>query len=325
MRKFFTPFYFLYRKLVLVDDTPHRIALGAGIGIFTGVLPGVGPLAALALAFLLRANRAAALMVSLFTNTWFTLITLVASIKIGAFVLGNDWNQIYSEWKFFLKHFQFFKLFESSILKILLPVILGYIILALIGAVVVYLLIRVVFYMQKRKKILLTLLIAVGVISLGTALLPAADDSELYSQARSFFSSGEDDFGYLQLTLLLEEHPESRFAEPVLFGIGEYNFKVNNPGDARKAFEEFLKKYPSSPARPFAYAYLISLARKNSNLAVSQELEKELVSSQQLSLIFRDRKEKRYRSVASKKYRALLYINKAQFYADGALLVEVSY
>ena len=36
-------FHVLYEKLVKIDDTPQRVALGFGVGIFIGNLPGVGP------------------------------------------------------------------------------------------------------------------------------------------------------------------------------------------------------------------------------------------------------------------------------------------
>ena len=39
-------------KLLGINDSPHRIALGIGLGLFLGVLPGTGVIAALAVAFI---------------------------------------------------------------------------------------------------------------------------------------------------------------------------------------------------------------------------------------------------------------------------------
>lgn len=42
----------IYLKLFQINDTPQRIALGVGLGVFTGIIPGAGPIAALFLAML---------------------------------------------------------------------------------------------------------------------------------------------------------------------------------------------------------------------------------------------------------------------------------
>ena len=62
-------------KLFNINDTPHKIALGLGLGVFAGILPGTGPIAAIFLALAFRANRASALLGSLLTNTWLSLVT----------------------------------------------------------------------------------------------------------------------------------------------------------------------------------------------------------------------------------------------------------
>jgi len=69
MNKFRGFFQLLYLKLIKINDTPQKIAFGFGLGVFSGIFPGTGPLAALFLALILRANRASALLGSLLTNT----------------------------------------------------------------------------------------------------------------------------------------------------------------------------------------------------------------------------------------------------------------
>ena len=50
---------FIKYRVLHVDDSPHRIALGVSIGLFAAYLPplGIHILAALILSFLLRANK----------------------------------------------------------------------------------------------------------------------------------------------------------------------------------------------------------------------------------------------------------------------------
>lgn len=132
-------FRWLYLKLFRINDTPQRIALGLGLGVFLGILPGSGPVAALFLAFLLRVNRASALLGSLITNTWLSIVTFVLAVKLGAYLLGLEWQQVYTDCIVFFKLFRFSDLLRITALKVLLPVILGYILVSLLLGFVVYL------------------------------------------------------------------------------------------------------------------------------------------------------------------------------------------
>ena len=132
-------FVFLQQKLFNINDTPKRIALGAGLGVFTGILPGTGPIAALFLAMFFRVNRAAALLGSLLTNTWLSLVTFFLSIEIGSAIFRMKWRDVYNNWILFFKDFRWMRLFELSIFKIILPVIIGYFIVAFCLGFLVYL------------------------------------------------------------------------------------------------------------------------------------------------------------------------------------------
>lgn len=128
----------IFLKIFSLNDTPQRIAQGLGLGVFLGIIPGTGPLAALFLALVLRVNRAAALLGSLATNTWLSIVTFFLSIKVGASIMRLDWQDVYHQWLQFLKDFRWVNLFKLSLLKIILPVILGYIIVAFCLGVIVY-------------------------------------------------------------------------------------------------------------------------------------------------------------------------------------------
>jgi len=132
-------FKFIYLKLFRIHDTPQRIALGVGIGVFLGILPGTGPIAAIFLALLLRVNRAAALLGSLLTNTWLSIITFLLSIKIGAGIMRVDWQDVHGNWVQFLKGFKVITLFKLATLKIILPVIIGYLVVGFCLGLIAYL------------------------------------------------------------------------------------------------------------------------------------------------------------------------------------------
>lgn len=136
LKELFNSFYL---KLFKINDTPHKIALGLGLGVSLGILPGTGPIAALFLALALRLNRASALLGSLLTNTWLSFVTFFLSIKLGSAIMGSDWQRVYNDWLLFIRNFRWFDLFKLSLIKIILPVIIGYSIVALCLGLLVYL------------------------------------------------------------------------------------------------------------------------------------------------------------------------------------------
>lgn len=142
----------IYLRFFRINDTPQRIALGFGLGVFMGILPGTGPLAALCCAFLLRVNRAAAFLGGLLTNTWLSIITFLLAVKIGAFFLKLDWSTVYGQWQLFLKDFHWRNIFTSGVLDMALPVLLGYFIIALFAGVLGYMMsLAAVIQIRKAK------------------------------------------------------------------------------------------------------------------------------------------------------------------------------
>jgi len=136
-KKFFSV---IVSKLFKINDSPQRIALGVGLGVFAGLMPGTGPVAALFLAFIFRANRAAALLGSLLTNTWLSLVTFILAVKAGSLVLGLHWQDVDRKMQGLLHDFSWAKFFKLSFLDVLLPVITGYLIIGLLLAAASYLL-----------------------------------------------------------------------------------------------------------------------------------------------------------------------------------------
>ncbi len=139
-----------YIKLFRIHDSPQKIALGFGVGVFTGIFPGTGPIAALFLAFILKVNRISALLGSLLTNTWLSLVTFLLSIKTGSAIMNLNWQDTYRDWTDFLKGFSFAGLFKLSILKIVLPVAIGYLIVASCAGLLAYLAMVIIFKIFPR-------------------------------------------------------------------------------------------------------------------------------------------------------------------------------
>ncbi len=142
----------LYLKLFRINDTPQKIAAGFGIGVFSGVLPGTGPVAALFLAFVLRVNRAAALLGSILTNTWLSIPVFLIAVKAGAALTGVRYQDIRSQWDVFLQNFRWDQLLSLSVYKIIGPVLVGYFAVALCVGMACYLVtFFTVLYIKRRR------------------------------------------------------------------------------------------------------------------------------------------------------------------------------
>jgi len=117
----------LYVKLFKIDASPQKIALGFGLGVFLGILPGTGPIAAVFLAFILRLNRVSALLGSALTNTWLSVLTFFLSIKIGSAIMHLNWREVY-----------------QAPTKIILPLALGYLAIGICSGLLAYLIVIII-------------------------------------------------------------------------------------------------------------------------------------------------------------------------------------
>lgn len=143
----------LYEKLVKIDDSPQRTALGFGLGVFLGIFPGSGPIASLVLATIFRINKAAALLGSVLTNTWLSFVTFLLAVKVGSSLTGSDWRKVYDQYELLIKDFHWKDLWDLSLLKILTPLMVGYIIVGFVAAFVGYLVVVTILNQRKDKPI----------------------------------------------------------------------------------------------------------------------------------------------------------------------------
>lgn len=143
-------FKYLYLKLFRIHDSPQKIALGFGLGVFAGIVPGTGPAASLALAFLFKVNRASALLGSILTNTWLSIVTFALSIKVGSAIMNLNWEEVKGSWLEFIRQPRWNELFSASVAKIVLPVALGYLMIALCSAIIAYSTALLILSMRKK-------------------------------------------------------------------------------------------------------------------------------------------------------------------------------
>ncbi|MCX5710510.1 MAG: DUF2062 domain-containing protein [Candidatus Omnitrophica bacterium] len=122
MKKIKAFFKSLYLKLFKIDDSPQKVALGFGLGVFLGIFPGTGPIAALFLSLLLRVNRPASLIGCLLTNTWISFVAFILAIKCGALLFGMHWQDI-----------------RNAPIKFIFPVAMGYVLIGLVFGFIAYL------------------------------------------------------------------------------------------------------------------------------------------------------------------------------------------
>lgn len=162
----------LYLKFFRIKDTPLKIAIGFGLGAFAGVMPGIGPVVALILAFFLRVNRVSAFLGSIFFNTWVGLIAFLSAVKVGAFVMGRNDQEIYTTAKGIFKDFKWEKCWDLSFHDVLLPIGVGFLIisvcLAVLSSVVVYV---IVLRISNRRIVRIGLTLTDGVENRSNVIL----------------------------------------------------------------------------------------------------------------------------------------------------------
>jgi uncharacterized protein (DUF2062 family) len=79
------------KRFFLIDDSPHKVAGGAALGIFLGIVPGEGVLATLFLSSLFRLNRLAALAGVGAVNMWTTVLVFPLAATAGSWIFGIDY------------------------------------------------------------------------------------------------------------------------------------------------------------------------------------------------------------------------------------------
>jgi uncharacterized protein (DUF2062 family) len=137
------------KQFFLIDDTPHKVAGGAALGIFIGIVPGEGILTTLVLSSLFRLNRLSALAGVAITNMWTTVLVLPIAAFFGGWLFGiktrtllSDFDRIYH---LGLKSF----LSKAIFFDLTLPLIVGFVFVA--GAIALLAYFGLLFVLIRKK------------------------------------------------------------------------------------------------------------------------------------------------------------------------------
>ncbi|MBM3248850.1 MAG: outer membrane protein assembly factor BamD [Candidatus Omnitrophica bacterium] len=152
-----------------------------------------------------------------------------------------------------------------------------------------------------------------------------SQDKELYNKATKLARDKKIDFAFSYLDMVVNIYPKSRFFENSLFSCGEYYFISGDRYSAKNIFKKFIALLPESKAKPFALAYLLKIAELDKKQDIVDNLQKEIISFKQVSLVFRDFKEYSYLSALNKEYKIVYFIDSVEIYIDGNLFEKIPF
>jgi uncharacterized protein (DUF2062 family) len=135
-----------------VEDTPHRIGLAFGIGVFIAFSPllGIHTLLALAIAFAFRLSRAAILMGAYVNNPWTLGPMYLAGTVVGCELLNVSTSGMAAiDWH--LHGWAFYQDLLMHLRPYVWPFILGNTLLGVAGGAFSYLIIRTV--LERRRRV----------------------------------------------------------------------------------------------------------------------------------------------------------------------------
>lgn len=138
------------RVLLQVEDTPHRIALAFGIGVWLAFFPilGIHTGLALLIAFLFRLNRAAMLVGVYVSNPWTLAPLYMAGTALGCEMLGVS-SEGLAAMDSDLHGRAFYRALLEGLRLYLWPFVVGNTVLGVLGGLVGYVVLRTV--LERRR------------------------------------------------------------------------------------------------------------------------------------------------------------------------------
>lgn len=138
------------KRFFLIDDTPHKVAAGAALGIFWGIMPGEGVLTTLVFASIFRFNKLSATAGVLATNMWTTAVILPLAAISGGFLFKVSpqilINNFQSTYHLGLRYF----FTEAIFTDLLLPLIVGFLVVSVFISLAFYF---ILYFLLKYKKV----------------------------------------------------------------------------------------------------------------------------------------------------------------------------
>ena len=137
-------------QLLQLDDTPHRIALAFGIGLWLAFFPilGIHTILGLLIAFLFRLNRPAILAGIYVSNPWTLAPLYMAGTLVGCQILGLSSAEITSvDWH--LHGRAFYRALFENLRPYVWPFVVGNTVLGVVGGIVGYVVLREI--LERRR------------------------------------------------------------------------------------------------------------------------------------------------------------------------------
>lgn len=169
------------------------------------------------------------------------------------------------------------------------------------------------------------LLFLAGCVSLG-------EPGDSYYSALSDIKEGQPAFAFIALKNVVASAPDSSYAAPAQFSVGEYYFDNSDYYNAVETLSDYLSRYPKDKGVVFAKLLIYKMIAdiKNTKVADVQhdalikEIRKELFS-RPLFLIFYDKKSPRsYKSLFKNVYRVYDYVDKIRVLRNDKIFLELS-
>lgn len=142
------------KRFFLIDDTPHKIAAGAALGVFLGVAPGVGVAATVVLASIFRFNRVAAIAAVLATNTWSLVVVLPLAATVGGFLFGGKTAYLIEQFNHYYQLGYRVFLSKDILLDIAMPLAVGFVVVSGVSALFLYVLLLSLIKLRREREMI---------------------------------------------------------------------------------------------------------------------------------------------------------------------------
>ncbi len=140
----------LFRALLQLEDSPHRVALAFGIGVFIAFFPilGIHTAMALLIAIVFRLSKVAILAGAWTNNPWTLGPMFITGTLLGGELLGVSADGLHGvDWG--LRGRAFYEALFESLRPLVLPFLLGNLLLGIVAGAVAYFVLRAV--LEKRR------------------------------------------------------------------------------------------------------------------------------------------------------------------------------
>jgi uncharacterized protein (DUF2062 family) len=140
----------LFRALLQTDDTPNRVAIAFGIGVFIAFFPilGIHTGLALLIAMVFRLNKVAILAGAWVNNPWTLGPMYLAGTLVGCVLLGVPAHDIHGiDWS--LHGAAFYEELFESLRPLVGPFLVGNLAVGIIAGTIAYLALRA--WLEKRR------------------------------------------------------------------------------------------------------------------------------------------------------------------------------